>query len=78
MSLPSEIQATLDAMEPDFRSRFLAEIEEITSPAMLYALADAMMKGQAFQAMIIATTDPRLYAGYDAHMRAAFVAGKRG
>lgn len=76
--MPPEMQATIDAMEPAFRARFVAMAEPITSPAQLFLMAKHLMAGDGLAAALVAAAPSDWFAPFDILMAAAYDAGRKG
>jgi hypothetical protein len=74
-ALPDDIQAALDAMDPEFRAHFVAAVEKIESPYQLAAIAKHLSNGDSGAALIVALAPSVIYAEKDEQMRLAFALG---
>lgn len=72
-----DLAAALARLDPAFAARLVAASDTITSPAQLFAVGWNLLHGNPVAAMIVATSDARLYAGYDVAMLMAFQMGRR-
>ena len=75
MSLPADIQAALDKLEPAIRDAFMQAIAQLRSNAQLAIVEDAIRRGNIEQAVAALKVDPAFYAPLDRAISEAFYRG---
>jgi hypothetical protein len=75
MAFPSEVQAILDAMEPEVRKAFLDAIGRITSQAQLQTVIGHVQNGNIEAAIAALRVDPVFFQPLDRALSDAYYRG---
>ena len=75
MAFPSEVQAILDALEPDVRKAFLDAIGRITSQAQLQTIIGHIQNGNVEAAIAALRVDPVFFQPLDRALSDAYYRG---
>lgn len=75
MALPSEVQAILDALEPEVRKAFLDAIGRITSQAQLQTVIGHIQSGNVEAAIAALRVDPVFFQPLDRALSDAYYRG---
>lgn len=75
MALPKDVQALLDALEPDVRRAFLDAIANITSRAQMDMIAGHIQAGNIEAAILALRIDPAFFRPLDKALTDAFYRG---
>lgn len=75
MALPSEVQAILDAFEPEVRKAFLDAIGRITSQAQLQTVIGHIQNGNIEAAVAALRVDPVFFQPLDRALSEAYYRG---
>lgn len=75
MAIPKEIQALLDAMEPEIQKAFMEAIERITSQAQLQTVIGHIEAGNIEAAIIALRIDPVFFQPLDRAIIEAYYRG---
>ncbi|WCK26645.1 hypothetical protein [Agrobacterium pusense] len=75
MAFPSEVQAILDALEPEVRKAFLDAIGRITSQAQLQTIIGHIQNGNVEAAIAALRVDPVFFQPLDRALSDAYYRG---
>lgn len=75
MAFPSEVQAILDALEPEVRKAFLDAIGRITSQAQLHTVIGHIQNGNIEAAIAALRVDPVFFQPLDRALSDAYYRG---
>ena len=73
--IPADLQAQIDAWEPQIREAFLAAIEDVRSQAQLSLVVDAIHRGDIAKLQAVLNLDPSFFAPLDQAITGAFYEG---
>lgn len=73
--IPADLQAMIDAWEPQIRRAFLQAIQDITSEAQLSLIVDAIERGDMARLQAVLNVDPLFFAPLDRAITGAYIEG---